>query len=488
MGSHTMRIDPPIAKIKCYDGNGLFTFLNISSKFKGWNIKEHGPLWSYNLNYMDWLQQEDISTEECLKWIDKFINELPENHIGIDPYPTALRIINWAKFFCEHPKCLNQRRCESMYAQTMLLKKRLEYHLLGNHLLEDAYALFIASIFFSDDSLYKKAVHLLSQQLQEQILPDGAHYEQSPMYHCIMLDRLLDCINFSNNNLLFKDQEALTNMLKEIATKMLGHLQSIIYHDGTIPLLNDSAFDIAPTANQLFQYAERLHLSWEATPLKECGYRKLGNNSMEITVDIGNITASYQPGHSHADTFNYELHIDCQPLIIDTGISTYDKNERRQYERGTTAHNTVTVKGENSSRVWGGFRMGKRAKVTVVKDDFTEIMAHHNGFGRHAIHQRQFSFKEDVLCITDNIIGQTCHNAISYIHFSPQTHVQIISETDGIVKAGCILIKIEGFNGLRLKQNYVSFRYNKLMSCNVLEIEFCSRLKYSIARVSNANA
>ena len=33
------------------------------------------------------------------------------------------------------------------------------------------------------------------QQLEEQILPDGAHYEQSPMYHCILLDRLLDAIN-----------------------------------------------------------------------------------------------------------------------------------------------------------------------------------------------------------------------------------------------------------------------------------------------------
>ena len=174
-------------------------------------MNEHGPLWAYNLNYMDWLEQEGVSEDECLLWIDRFIDEIPSNHVGLDPYPIALRVINWAKFFTRHPKGRNKRRIDSMYAQTLLLERKLEYHLLGNHLLEDAYALFITSIFFGDERLFSKAAHLLEEQLREQILPDGAHYEQSPMYHCIMLDRLLDCINFSANNQLFVHQETLTN-------------------------------------------------------------------------------------------------------------------------------------------------------------------------------------------------------------------------------------------------------------------------------------
>ena len=77
--------------------------------------------------------------------------------------------------------------------------------------------------------------------------------------------------------------------------------------------------------------------------MKECGYRKLCSTHLEAVVDVGNITATYQPGHSHADTFNYELRIDCRPFVVDTGISTYNKTARRQYERSTSAHNTVTV-------------------------------------------------------------------------------------------------------------------------------------------------
>ena len=100
---------------------------------------------------------------------------------------------------------------------------------------------------------------------------------------------------------------------------------------------------------------------------------------LEAVVDVGNITATYQPGHSHADTFNYELRIDCRPFVVDTGISTYNKTARRQYERSTSAHNTVTVGNKDSSEVWGGFRMGKRAKVRVLSDTENEIMAEHDG-------------------------------------------------------------------------------------------------------------
>ena len=78
-----------------------------------------------------------------------------------------------------------------------------------------------------------------------------------------------------------------------------------------------------------------------ACQMVECGYRRLQGSRQEAIIDVGNITATYQPGHTHADTFTYELHIDDCPVIVDTGISTYNKTPRRLYERSTQAHNTV---------------------------------------------------------------------------------------------------------------------------------------------------
>lgn len=457
--NHKISIVRPIAKEHCCEGS-FFSFLNISDQFLCWNQIEHGMLWAYNLNYMDWLGQKDITITECECWIEKFIAGLPHNKVGLDPYPIALRTVNWIKFFSLQPKTQTQRWNDILYSQVKLLENRLEYWLLGNHLLEDAYALFMASIYFCEKRLYHKASKLLQEQLTEQVLPDGAHYEQSPMYHCILLDRLLDCYNFSNNNDLFEDQYCITSFLKRKAELMLGHLMAVIYKDGSIPLLNDAVMGIAPPAQMIFDYASRLGLKWNLIPMKECGYRKLEYHGLEAIVDVGNITASYQPGHSHADALNFELRIDGNPFIVDTGISTYDKTPRRQYERSTVAHNTVVVNGKDSSRVWGGFRVGKRCKVRLVKDCSSEIIAWHDGFKKKC--ERKFTMIDDAFRVEDYYDG----NAVSYIHLAPNADIK--------------RIRINGAVKIEIIDNHYSVEYNRFILCKVMKIHFRNSFSFTI--------
>ena len=458
----------------------IFSFLNLPDTFTSWNERKHGMLWAYNLNYMDWLMQEDMSFEEGAKWIDKFIEELPSNKVGLDPYPIALRGINWIKFIALHgeeiPVDTKKRWDNSLYSQYVLLEKKLEYHLLGNHLLEDAYSLYIASIYFSDKRFYKKASKLLLHELNEQILDDGAHYEQSPMYHCILLDRLLDCYNLSTQNIRFDKQDELNLFFRKKAIRMLGHLESIIYQDKTIPLLNDSANRIAPIPIQLFEYGKRLGLEWKSVPLGECGYRKFLNSYLEAIVDVGDIKASYQPGHSHADTFNYELRVKGKPFIVDTGISTYNKTERRQYERSTSAHNTVSIEGKDSSEVWGGFRMGKRAKVRVWKDSVDMVKASHDGFGRANSHTRTFELKANVFEITDSVSSDK--NAISYIHLTPEVRIESYSLQE--IKTNLATIRLTGFKSIKVLDGQISKEYNTFQQIKIVELGFVRDSTYSI--------
>lgn len=467
--------------IKCLEEDDTFMFLNISSSFQSWNDTTNGMLWVYNLNYMDWLLQDDVKTDEGIKWIDKFIADLPQNRIGLDPYPTALRVINWIKFITLHYDEIDAdtKRVwnNSLYSQYMLLSKNLEYHLLGNHLLEDAYSLFIASIYFQDSYFHKKASKLLKQELNEQILPDGAHYEQSPMYHCILLDRLLDCYNFSCNNISFGRQNQMNSILEAAAIKMLGHLENIINSDKTIPLLNDSAYGIAPKPIDLFDYGRRLGLNWKPITMKECGYRRLRNGIFDSIIDIGNITAPYQPGHSHADTFNYELRINGKSFIIDTGISTYNKTLRRQLERSTIAHNTVTVNGRNSSEVWGGFRVGNRAKVEILGDSNSMVKAQHNGFGKTFLHTRKFEVKDNEFRIED-VISNSC-DAVNFIHFSPD--VKVVSYNDKEIITDHYIIKIEGATLVEITDGAVSTQYNVLLPSKVSKIHFSQKSTYTIS-------
>lgn len=457
-----------------------FSFLNVTSSFNSWNDTSKGMLWAYNLNYMDWLCQEEMDFKTGAVWIDKFIDELPLNKVGLDPYPIALRGINWIKFICLHKEQVDAKNLErwntSLYSQYRLLERKLEYHLLGNHLLEDAFSLFIGALYFSDKRLYKKAVRLLYRELDEQILPDGAHYELSPMYHCILLERLLDCYNFSSHNRIFPQQEKTDGFLKEKAVLMLGHLEEVVYSDGSIPLLNDAAYGIAPTASQLFAYARRLDISWEPVLMKECGYRKMANERMELILDVGNVISSYQPGHSHADALNYELRTDGKPFIIDTGISTYDKTERRQYERGTSAHNTVVVDGHDSAEVWGGFRMARRAEVSIVSEEINHVVAKHSGVEKGLGHNRSFKLHSTNMEITDEVhIG---HEGISYIHFAPDVRILSCSCKEVDTERGRVII--ENAKQVEIFDEKMSCQYNTFNPIKVVAIHFQGRMKYRV--------
>ena len=471
----------------CLGNDGTFCFLNISDSFHGWNHTEHGALWAYNLNYMDRLCQEGMTFGEGAQWIDRFIDDLPANRIGIDPYPIALRGINWVKFICRYAREIEpgrrKRWNDSLYSQYRLLERKLEYHLLGNHLLEDAYSLFVGGIYFRDERMYRKACRLLRHELDEQILEDGAHYEQSPMYHCILLDRLLDCLSFSQHAEGLCGLQEMRTFLAERATKMLGHLESICYEGGSYPLFGDSAQGIAPTPRQLFDYAGRLGLAWKPLKLGACGYRHFRRGDMEAFVDVGNIMATYQPGHSHADTLSFELRIGGKPFIVDTGISTYNKTPRRQYERSTEAHNTVTIEGSgSSSEVWSGFRVGRRAKVTLLKDEENKVIARHDGYAP-AVHKRSFIMDDNGCIVTDTVTG-TNRQAHCRLHLAAGVKIVDVVESGDVtvVSTSAGKITVCGASDINVVPCEVSREYNRLLAAYCVEMAFSKHLKYTIER------
>lgn len=58
-----------------------------------------------------------------MKWIDKFIDDLPNNKVGLDPYPIALRGINWVKFFTLYPTYKTKDRINSLFPIQVIREK-----------------------------------------------------------------------------------------------------------------------------------------------------------------------------------------------------------------------------------------------------------------------------------------------------------------------------------------------------------------------------
>src|SRR5262249_17975544 len=132
----------------------------------------------------------------------------------------------------------------SLAVQARYLRRRLEYHLLGNHLLANAKALVFAGAFFDgDEALDWRATGLgiLDRELSEQILADGGHFERSPMCHSIVLEDVLDLVALTRVFPSAAPREVVERW-EAIARDMSRWLSAMCHPDGDIAFFNDAAF------------------------------------------------------------------------------------------------------------------------------------------------------------------------------------------------------------------------------------------------------
>ncbi len=460
------------------DQKYLFDFLNLSYTFKDgidWNFNQYGKLWTYNLNYFDYLLQENIDIDDGIALIHNYIDAITDSKDGLEPFPIALRGMNWIKFLAFY-KIKEQKIDDSLYAQYDILMDNLEYHLLGNHLLENGFSLLFGGYYFADKRLYSKAKEILQEELEEQILSDGAHFELTPMYHQLMLYRLLDCINLVMHNSHFTDL-SFQNFLVEKAALMHGWLANMMYHNGTTPHFNDSTDDIAPTSEQLLYYSQKLKIAVKREPLGESGYRKYENDFYECFVDVGNIGSDYIPGHAHSDTFNFELHIQGKAVVVDTGISTYETNQRRKIERSTIAHNTVMVNHMEQSQVWSSFRVAERAKIISLEVSPNRIVAIHDGYREFGVlHKREFHFNDMEIKVIDTLLcdKNVSHTGVAYFHFSSETEIENYSENKIVTKNA--IFSFEGLKKLEVVDITLAKGFNKLLKSKMAKVTFDKEL------------
>ncbi|WP_299677790.1 alginate lyase family protein [uncultured Dokdonia sp.] len=461
-----------------YVENDSFAFLNKKLSITNgiqWNYADYGKLWTYNLNYFDFLSQEDISKDTGLHLIRNYITNENSLKDGLEPYPISLRVINWIKFIGQH-EIENLDINTSLDWYTRVLLKHLEYHILGNHLLENGFALYFASYHFKNEKWLKIATTILTKELQEQTLKDGAHFEQSPMYHKIILSRVLDCIYLGTQNDWEKD--TLKDTLRTTASKMLSWLSEITFNNGEIPYVNDSAKGITFSSEELFKFARLLKIDWSTVTLNDSGYRMIRKPSYELFLDIGTIAATYQPGHLHADALQFLLNYKNSPVFVDTGVSTYDKTPLRTKERSTSSHNTVETTDGNQYQVWGGFRVAKRSKVTIKEENDSHIIAQLKHF-KSSIHHRTYTWDDTHISIKDVVTSKDNKGTASF-HLHPDVIVSKISESS--VRINDSTINFEGDAiALRIEEYGFAYEYNDIISSSKIIVTFANHLNSVIS-------
>jgi uncharacterized heparinase superfamily protein len=246
-----------------------------------------------------------------------------------------------------------------------------------------------------------------------------------------VLEELLDLINLTASY----GSEVPTSWLRA-AAHMQPWLYAMSHDDGDIAFFNDAAFGIAGTPQQLAAYARRLGIEPLARRdtallvLPESGYVRAALGDACLICDCAAVGPSYQPGHAHADTLSFELSLHGQRLLVNSGVSEYGTGAERQRQRGTAAHNTVLVDGSDSSEVWAGFRVARRAGAYLRRAEQEQegitIEGCHDGYRRlpgRNLHNRRWRLQADSLAIEDSISG-AFRQAEARFHLHPEVSAQ----------------------------------------------------------------
>jgi len=402
-----------------------FRFLNIPQTYPhyiDWDNLDHGLLWAYHLNYFEWLYDEHIEVALRLRTIQEY-TETKYHKVGNEPYPSALRIISWIRFFLKYPPG-KQKLLQVLYEDSLRLYRFPEYHLDGNHLWENGLAIIQAGLFFQNTKFLKKGQQILFACFKDQLFEDGGHKEGSPMYQSLLVWRLLQTLEIWRV-LQPTDDGYLT--LQRSAEKMFGWSKTMLFCDASWPQVNDSIPGIAPDMKQLLDYAQNLGISPKNSMLKDSGYRMFRRTCFELFIDAAPISPAFQPGHQHADTGNFCLHYLDKPFIVDTGISSYDNDSNRQFQRGSLAHNVMTINGKNSSDVWSRFRVGKRARILKLTEESDQLRLTYVGSPGNSI-SRIFKWSENQVQVLDEIAGNPKGTMLSNLHFAADVYVEKLNE------------------------------------------------------------
>lgn len=407
-------------------------------------------------------------------------------------------------FVGERGQAFRGRWLESIFRHCHFIARHLSRHSsANNHLLGELTGLFIASLtwpLWPESKRWRDQARAeLAREALLQTFDDGVNREQAVWYHHSVADMLLVAALFARANGCDFGAEYWSAL-----ESMLDFLASIMDVSGGVPAIGDSdqgvLVRLAPpgapgpaagvyrsllaSAAVLFERPEfrvkagaldektrwllgdeaasrfeRLDTSHVRLPVRRAfahaGYYVLGDEletsrEVRIVADAGALGYLSIAAHGHADALAFTLTVGGRPFLVDSGTFAYHtEGAWRRYFRGTSAHNTVVVDGEDQSLFAGPFLWLRHAEATVdafiCSPQRQMLVAHHEGYRRlpdPVTHRRTWRYdtRDATLEVCDELLCSAAHRVEIFWHFAPECRV---SQEEGRIAAECEGARVE---------------------------------------------
>jgi uncharacterized heparinase superfamily protein len=379
--------------------------------------------------------------------VASFIGQVAPDH---DPAEVAARrVLNWLYAWQRLPEAtIGPELVESLRDQALHVRAQLTQE--RNHRTLELYALLLSALALPDlvPGLLELAVAELHANLLADFGPDGVHRERSTHYHMIALRSFVG----ARENCRRYDV-ALPAGFDERLSRACDFAHHMRRPDGTIPALSDSD---TGDYGELLQLAGRL-LAREDLHRAPTGHASFADGGYFVQragehyliFDCGPLGDG---GHGHYDALSVEAWAGERALVVDPGRFTYAEGEPnlRRWFRGTAAHNTVTVDGQDQTPYARSRSALPSAAATFLGRDARDGLDVVSGEVRspvyEAVHRRRVIFVDGAYWLIEDVLtGTRRHRYDLRWHFGP--------------RHSSFTLHVKGARSVALQDGWVSPRY-----------------------------
>ena len=448
-------------------------------------------------------------------WIDTVDIHDPKFKDCARTIEMGLRCINWIKTLeiFERTYTFDKEFKEKIYNSLkeqcdVLLNLYDDFRTLSNWGVLQNCGLITFAFYFhlTDTDYFKVPLKRLEYQCEIQILPDGIHWEQSPMYQNEVLNCLLEtAVQFKHHDL--EIPEFIKENIKKIgmanfSMKKPNHHQPMqgdsddtdlrdiitrcaaVLEDGELKFGGfseidfESMWELDKKSIENYSKIETIAPDYPSIALVNSGNFYLRDSFNENGNYLWFTCGSIGSGHGHGELLHFDLTSNGENFLIDSGRYTYVEGSQTRIDlKNTCAHNTVTVDGKPFSEFRGAWGILKAAlplnSFHSFNDKFDYVDGGHLGYlnlNDPLIHFRKiFYVKPDLWVVADEFSTSGKHNYTQ--HFNIDTNTEVISNDNHIIlnKNNSLHLKWSDDVKIDVKDTLISKEYNKLEDSKRIE-------------------
>ncbi len=358
-----------------------------------------------------------------------------------------------------------------------LLEAHGPFQRLSNWGVIQNHGLFLLGLAFENERWRDTAMRRLDEALSMQVFPDGSHWEQSPMYHCEVLHCALDTLEAAHWVGFAPPARFL-----EKTRAMARALTLWCRPDGLLLCQSDTdeidAGDMMEQAARLFSDPTLGVPAPYSAMLPDSGNAMLRDGPGADAGFLHFHCGCLGSGHGHADLLHVDLVACGESILADSGRYTYVEGPLREALKRPSAHNTLTVDGQDFTVYTNTWQYDVIAEPVKGEYRFTPMVDYvsggHLGYPGVFVRRRALRLGRGLWVLWDECLtgDPNPHVYERFFHFGPDGHAE--PEESGAVywgktAAARLALPDDGL-ALSMVRRPLSREYNKLEESDCLTI------------------